>query len=86
MHAESNNIQDYLKKSEVINYDHKLIVNKCLELEKDMENIENMENIEGMEEKRNQPDQEDLRICPGRYPSFRRYWSTGGHLYGIRSS
>ena len=28
-----------------------------------MENIENMENIEGMEEKRNQPDQEDLRIC-----------------------
>ncbi|WP_048048355.1 transglutaminase-like domain-containing protein [Methanosarcina mazei] len=52
MHAESNNIQDYLKKSEVINYDHKLIVNKCLELEKDMENIENMENIEGMEEKK----------------------------------
>jgi transglutaminase-like putative cysteine protease len=43
MHAESNNIQDYLKKSEVINYDHKLIVNKCRELEKDMENIEGIE-------------------------------------------
>lgn len=37
MRAESNNIQDYLKKSEVIDYDHKLIVDKCLELEKDME-------------------------------------------------
>jgi len=37
MHAESSNIQDYLKKSEVINYDHKLIVDKCCELEKDME-------------------------------------------------
>jgi transglutaminase-like putative cysteine protease len=43
MHAESDNIQDYLKKSEVIDYDHKLIVNKCRELEKDMENIEGME-------------------------------------------
>ncbi|MCO5383416.1 MAG: transglutaminase family protein [Methanosarcina barkeri] len=34
MHTESNNLQDYLKKSEVINYDHKLIVDKCHELEK----------------------------------------------------
>ena len=34
MYTESNNLQDYLKKSEVINYDHKLIVDKCLELEK----------------------------------------------------
>lgn len=45
MHAESNNIQDYLKKSEVINYDHKLIVNKCRELEKDMEDIEEKDEI-----------------------------------------
>ncbi len=37
MHTESNNIQDYLKKSEVINYDHKLIVEKCLELQKGTE-------------------------------------------------
>lgn len=37
MHAESNNIQDYLKKSEVINYDYKLISGKFRELEKDME-------------------------------------------------
>ncbi|MCC4771510.1 ABC transporter ATP-binding protein [Methanosarcina sp. DH2] len=37
MHAESNNIQDYLKKSEAINYDHELIVSKCLELKKGME-------------------------------------------------
>ena len=37
MHTESNNIQDYLKKSEVINYDHKLIVDKCLELKKGTE-------------------------------------------------
>jgi len=34
MHVESNNLQDYLKKSEVINYDHRLIVEKCLELQK----------------------------------------------------
>lgn len=34
MYAESNNLQDYLKKSEVIDYDHKLIVDKCLELQK----------------------------------------------------
>ena len=34
MHTESNNLQDYLKKNEVINYDHKLIVEKCLELQK----------------------------------------------------
>lgn len=32
MHTESNNIQDYFKKSDVIDYDHKLIVDKCLEL------------------------------------------------------
>lgn len=34
MYTESNNLQDYLKKSEVIDYDHKLIVDKCLELQK----------------------------------------------------
>lgn len=51
MRAESNNIQDYLKKSDVINYDHQLIADKCLELEKDMEKMENMEGVEGMEEK-----------------------------------
>lgn len=50
MHAESNNIQDYLKKSEVINYDHKLIVNRCRELEKDMEDMEDMEDIEKKDE------------------------------------
>jgi transglutaminase-like putative cysteine protease len=33
MHAESNNLQDYLKKSEIVNYDHRLIVEKCLELQ-----------------------------------------------------
>lgn len=32
MYAESDNLQDYLKNSEVIDYDHKLIVDKCLEL------------------------------------------------------
>jgi transglutaminase-like putative cysteine protease len=37
MHAESDNLQDYLKKSEVIDYDHKLIVEKCLELRKGVE-------------------------------------------------
>jgi transglutaminase-like putative cysteine protease len=37
MHTESNNIQDYLKKNEIINYDHKLIVDKCRELEKGTE-------------------------------------------------
>lgn len=46
MHAESNNLQDYLKKSEVINYDHKLIVNKCLELKKEMEDMEKTEGTE----------------------------------------
>ena len=40
MHAESNNLQDYLKKSEIIDYDHKLIVEKCLELQKGMEEKE----------------------------------------------
>lgn len=34
MYTESDNLQDYLKKSEVINYDHRLIVEKCLELQK----------------------------------------------------
>ncbi|HOW15189.1 transglutaminase family protein [Methanosarcina sp.] len=48
MNAESNNIQDYLKKSEVINYDHKLIVNKCLELKKEMEGMEKREGMEKM--------------------------------------
>ncbi len=37
MHPESDNIQDYLKKNEVINYDHELIVDKCRELEKGTE-------------------------------------------------
>ncbi|MGB9939177.1 transglutaminase-like domain-containing protein [Methanosarcina sp.] len=37
MHVESNNLQDYIKKSEVINYDHRLIVEKCLELQKGTE-------------------------------------------------
>ena len=34
MHAESNNIQDYIQKNEIIDYDHKLIVDKGRELEK----------------------------------------------------
>lgn len=37
MHTESNNLQDYLKKSQVINYDHRLIVEKCLELKQGTE-------------------------------------------------
>ncbi len=37
MHAESNNLQDYLKKSEIVNYDHRLIVDKCLELQEGSE-------------------------------------------------
>lgn len=37
MHAESSDIQDYLKKNEVIDYDHKLIVDKCRGLEKGVE-------------------------------------------------
>jgi len=37
MHPESDNIQDYLKKNDVIDYDHKLIVDKCRELEKGTE-------------------------------------------------
>ncbi|WP_255420824.1 hypothetical protein [Methanosarcina sp. MSH10X1] len=37
MHTESNNLQDYLKKSEVINYDHRLIIEKCLELQRGTE-------------------------------------------------
>jgi len=37
MHAESNALQDYLKKSDIIDYDHKLIVEKCLELQKGVE-------------------------------------------------
>jgi hypothetical protein len=37
MHAESDDIQDYIKKSDIIDYDHKLIVDKCLELEKGTE-------------------------------------------------
>ncbi len=37
MHPESDNIQDYLKKNEVIDYDHELIVDKCRELEKGTE-------------------------------------------------
>lgn len=37
IHAESNDLQDYLIKSEVIDYDHKLIVEKCLELDRGTE-------------------------------------------------
>ena len=37
MHPESDNILDYLNKNEVIDYDHKLIVEKCRELEKGTE-------------------------------------------------
>jgi transglutaminase-like putative cysteine protease len=37
MYAESDNLQDYLKNSEVIDYDHKLLVDKCLELQKGTE-------------------------------------------------
>lgn len=34
MYTESDNLQDYLKKSEVIDFDNRLIVDKCLELQK----------------------------------------------------
>lgn len=34
MYTESDNLQNYLKKSEVIDFDNKLIVDKCLELQK----------------------------------------------------
>ncbi len=37
MHTESNNIEDYLEMNEVIDYDHKLIADKCRELEKGTE-------------------------------------------------
>jgi transglutaminase-like putative cysteine protease len=37
MHLESDNILDYLNMNEIIDYDHKLIVEKCLELEKGTE-------------------------------------------------
>ena len=42
MHTESNNLQDYLKKNEVINYGHKLIIDKCLELQKGTEDDINL--------------------------------------------
>ena len=42
MHTESDNIQDYIQKSEIIDYDHKLIVAKCLELEKGTEDEINL--------------------------------------------
>jgi hypothetical protein len=38
MHPESDNILDYLNRNEVIDYDHKLIIEKCRELEKGTEN------------------------------------------------
>ena len=38
MIIESTNLEDYIKKSEVIDYDNKLIVDKCLELKKDTNN------------------------------------------------
>ena len=34
MYTESDNIQDYIQKNEIIDYDHKLIIEKCRELEK----------------------------------------------------
>ena len=34
MYTESDNLQDYLKKSEVIDFDNRLIVDRCLELQK----------------------------------------------------
>lgn len=34
MYTESDNLQDYLKKSEIVDFDNKLIVDKCLELQK----------------------------------------------------
>lgn len=34
MYTESDNLQDYLKKSEVIDFDNRRIVDKCLELQK----------------------------------------------------
>jgi transglutaminase-like putative cysteine protease len=37
MYTESDNIKDYLKKSDIIDYDLKLIVEKCLELRKGVE-------------------------------------------------
>jgi transglutaminase-like putative cysteine protease len=37
MNTESNNFQDYLKRSEIIDFDHKLIVDKCLELKEGTE-------------------------------------------------
>jgi transglutaminase-like putative cysteine protease len=37
MHTESDNIQDYLKKNEIVDYDHKLIVDMCLDLKGDTE-------------------------------------------------
>ncbi len=37
MHTESDNIQDYLEKNEIVDYDHKLIVDTCLELKGDTE-------------------------------------------------
>lgn len=37
IHAESDNIQDYIQMSEIMDYDNKLIIEKCLELEKGTE-------------------------------------------------
>lgn len=42
MQTESNSIQDYLKISDIIDYDHKLIVNKCLELKEGTEDEINL--------------------------------------------
>jgi hypothetical protein len=42
MHTESDNIQDYIKKNEIIDYDNKLIVAKCLELENGTEDEINL--------------------------------------------
>lgn len=44
MRAESDNFQEYLKKSEVLDYDHKLITDKCNELKKGTEGEINLIN------------------------------------------
>ncbi|HWR25683.1 MAG TPA: transglutaminase family protein [Methanosarcina sp.] len=38
VYPESNNLQNYIKKSDIIDYDHKLIINKCRELQEGADN------------------------------------------------
>lgn len=46
MIAESSNLSDYLNMTEIIDYDHKSIVEKCLELsEKSVSDIEIIESV-----------------------------------------